>query len=317
MQDHGPRSLAPPSRARERILEAVVLVVDERGYAQTTVTAVCARAGVGRGAFYQTFDGLQECFLAMMDDAIAHTYALIERAFSEHTHWQDGLRAALAAMLTFFDEYPHLARVWLVETLAAGRWALQRRERLVAALTGMIVERWPLGDTQFSDPLTAASAMESVLAMVRARLLDEGQEPTIGLLVPMMSLITTIYLGPQEVAIEAGRSATLVRELLVADCGRSTWQGPRVEVPDVLCHPRAHRLRACLRHLAEHPGASNRQIATGAGIARDDQISTALARLSRMGLVLKRSGRPGGPNAWSLSTLGQQVAAALPAVDPA
>lgn len=317
MEVHGIRSSLRMGTARTRILDAVILVVDERGYGQTSVTAVCARAGVARGTFYEVFDGLQDCFLVMMDDAIVRTRGLIEQAFSEHTHWQDGLRAALVAMLNFFDAHPRLARVWLVETLAAGSWALQHRERHIAALTETIMERWPLGEQRMSDSLSAAGAMESVLALIRVRLLNEAREPTIGLLVPMMSLITTIYLGPREAMIEAERSAALVGEMLVAGGGTTATERPQVEVPDALGHPRAHRLRACLRHLAEHPGASNRQIAAMVGIARDDQISTALARLAAMGLLVKSASRPGGPNAWSLSALGRQVAEALRSADEA
>jgi hypothetical protein len=50
--------------------------------------------------------------------------------------WQDGVRSALVSLLAFLDCEPLLARVWLIESLAAGAWALERRERDLAALHG-------------------------------------------------------------------------------------------------------------------------------------------------------------------------------------
>ncbi len=69
---------------------------------------------------------------------------LMSQAFADQDDWREGIRGALESLLMFFDEQPLLARVWLVESLAAGSWALERRERHVRALTRMIVTRWPL-----------------------------------------------------------------------------------------------------------------------------------------------------------------------------
>jgi hypothetical protein len=46
-------------------------------------------------------------------------------------------------------------------------------------------------------------------------------------------------------------------------------------------------------------------------VAGRTQASALLARLHRAGLLVKRRSRPGGPNAWSLTQRGSQVAHAL------
>ena len=79
----------------------------------------------------------------------------------------------------------------------------------------------------------------------------------------------------------------------------------------MLLHAGAHRLRACLRYVGGNPGASNRAIAANLRISHLGQTSALLARLHRAGLLLKRSGAPGRPNAWSLSTYGAEVLQAL------
>src|SRR5580698_8129155 len=127
---------------RARILDAMVSVVWEEGFAAASVTRVCARAGVSRASFYATFDSREDCFLAVIDEAYRQASRLIAGAFARHQCWREGVRAALVELLSFFDAHPRLAQVWLVESLAAGSWALERRERHLAALTQSIIARW-------------------------------------------------------------------------------------------------------------------------------------------------------------------------------
>jgi hypothetical protein len=63
--------------------------------------------------------------------------------------------------------------------------------------------------------------------------------------------------------------------------------------------------------VAEHPGASNREIALGAEIKDEGQASKLLARLASMNLLAKRSPGPGKPNAWRLTPHGEKVLEAV------
>jgi AcrR family transcriptional regulator len=300
---------------RTRIVDALVLEVFEHGYAGTTVTGVCARAQVSRGSFYEQFDGLRDCFLAMMDDGMARARQVIEGAFVDETEWREGIRSALASLLALFDAEPMLARVWLVETLAAGGWALEHRERHIAALTAAIVERWAESAGAQPIPLAVTGVMESVIGLVRAHLLAQGEEPLISLLGQLMSLIVAVYLGAREATVEIERCRKVTARITVGAsvAGRRHAADPAVAIPAALADPRAHRARACLRYLLEYPGASNRAVASGVGVSRDDQISTTLARLHRLGLLEKRVRLPGRANAWRLTRHGGRVARVLAA----
>jgi hypothetical protein len=81
---------------------------------------------------------------------------------------------------------------------------------------------------------------------------------------------------------------------------------PRV---DVLRH--APRKTAALLHIATHPGASNRAIAAGIGIADEAQSSRLLARMRDLELIVNRAHDRGGPNAWHLTAAGSRLARAL------
>ena len=277
-------------------------VVCEQGFAGASVASVCARAGVSRGSFYELFDGREDCFLAVIDDAYRLSSALIAGAFERAEDWRDGVRRALAELLLLFDREPGLARVWLVETLGAGSWALERRSRHVTALTRQVVESWPQPLGAGPHPLASVSVMASLLGILQTHALAEEPEPMITLLGPLMGVVVAPYLDPPAVEQEIERGAALARQMLAALApggGR-----PTVPVADALHDPRAYRARGCLRYLATNPGASNRQIADAIGVRSHSQISTLLARLARAGLVHNRPGRPGHANAWSLTPSG-------------
>ena len=55
------------SSQRWRLLEAMIEVTAKLGYAETSVAAVIAAAGVSRKSFYALFDDKDECFLEAYD----------------------------------------------------------------------------------------------------------------------------------------------------------------------------------------------------------------------------------------------------------
>lgn len=291
-------------------MDAMVLVSAEGGYAGTTITLICARARVSRSTFYGCFESLEHCFLAIIDDGYRQARSLIAGAFEGTTCWQAGIRKALLSLLAFFDDEPLLARVWLIETLAAGGWALERRRQHVTGLTEMIVNRWPLPDGPIASPGAASAVMESMLGLTQQHLLGRRREPLVRLLPRLTGLVTALYLDAHAAAVEVERSEAVVSELL-AQRPASANGASDVEIPATLIDPRAHRARACLLYVCEHPGVSNREVARAIGVPRDDQMSTMLSRLAGMAVLHKHSGHPGGPNAWAVTPYGSQVAATL------
>ncbi len=70
-----------------------------------------------------------------------------------------------------------------------------------------------------------------------------------------------------------------------------------------------YRTVRVLTFIGDHPGASNREIAEGAGIADQGQISKLLTRLERLRLVrnLGEGQIKGASNEWYLTDRGAQV----------
>jgi AcrR family transcriptional regulator len=309
----------------------MVNLAGERGFAQCSVDALVARAGVSRRTFYEHFTGLQECFLAVLDIGAETLSELVRQAYVGQESWLDGIRCALASLLIFFDSEPVLTRLWLVESMTAGTWAIEHRERRLKDFMLAITEPWPLPDSLQLQPLAIEAVFASVRSIVVQHVmstLDDGS--LLQLLGPLMGLIAQPFLDDSQVKLEIARATELSHALLTGEDSGDGASVPRALVKNVLAtadiereplagilsgltvnNPRAHRARGCLSFLDTHPEASNGEIGRGVGIGRRGQISALLARLADQGLILKTSGDPGKRNRWRLSPVGERVAAAL------
>lgn len=300
---------------RERILAAIVAIVAERGCARASVGLIVERAKVSRRTFYELFpEGLEDGLIAVMDMALEKAAMAVSHAFEQEEAWLDGVRAALAAMLVFLDSEPALARVCMVESLGAGRVALEHRERVVRELRTLIVSRI---ETEVPEvpPLAAEGVMASLMGVVHARMAANEQGPLVELLGPMMGRIVKPFTTNEQTTLEEiRRGDELSRAILNGD---SPWASPDqssrhdVALPADLDNPSARRARECLLFLAEHLDSSNREIAVGIDITHQSQISKLLASLAREGLVTKHSEGAGKRNAWRLTPRGEEIAHAL------
>lgn len=282
----------------------MVAVVCERAFAGASVTVVCARAGVSRRTFNDLFESREECFLAVLDDGLAQVSALLVRAFDRAGDWREGLRLALGDLLLLFDRRPELARVWLVESLAAGAWALERRAHNVQQLMRLVVERWPAPPQAASHSLAPVCVMQSLLGIVQTHAVTAPGEPMLSLLGSLVEVAVAPYLDRAGTAREVALACERAKELL--DAGDHVPAPSDPPVPEVLSDPRAHRARRALFYLATHPGASNREVADAVGIKSHTQASQMLARLARAGFLEKAAGAAGYPNSWSLTTYGHE-----------
>lgn len=285
--------------------------VAEHGFAAASVSAVCARAGVSRQTFYECFGDREQCFRAILDDGYAESREIIIRSFETAGSWREGFRDALASMLFLFESNPELARVWVLDSLAAGPWALEHRERKVGELTRDILRHWQVPADVGSHPMAVPTVMAGILATIQDALRSEAK-PLIMLLGPLMGIATSPFVGAGEVAAEVAAGDRLAAEIAAgARTPRGFAAAPAVELPAALAHPRALRLRACLLYLASEPGASNRRIARAIGVTSDAHISALVSRLVELGLVTRTNLRRGLANDCRLSAKGELVAAEL------
>jgi AcrR family transcriptional regulator len=124
---------------RGRMLVAMSEAVAEKGYAQTAVADVIERAGVSRKTFYEHFANKEACFLAAYDAGVDLLEAAIDEAVAAPAgDWIAAATAGMRAYLETLAAHPALARTFLVEGLAAGPVALERRSAVHARFAAQL-----------------------------------------------------------------------------------------------------------------------------------------------------------------------------------
>jgi AcrR family transcriptional regulator len=290
---------------RSRMLSAAVDTVNDVGYARMTVAHVISRARVSRKTFYDVFADREDCFLAAYEQAVARARMRAAEAYARKDGWREGVRAALGRLLMFMDEEPGLAKLCIVEALGAGEKVLDRRAELVEEMAGVIDQGRHLSDSAHEPAfVTAEGIVGGVLAVLHTRLLDESDEPLTDLLGPLMSMIVLPYLGARAASREFARPA-----VEVARERQTRTRTPMADPLEGLNMRLTYRTVRVLMLIAEHPGASNREIAEGSGIIDQGQISKLLNRLARLELVENHgAGQANGvANAWQLTARGAEL----------
>jgi AcrR family transcriptional regulator len=302
---HGDVTLAAKGTdalTRESILVVLSEIVADRGFAHTTLTVVLDRAHVSRRTFVRHFASLDDAFCALLDVGLAHTMAIVSDAFEYESTWQEGLLRAIVSVLESLDSERILARVWLVEALAAGRSALARWERNVELLRVHIVDCLPIQVVQAAPRLASAGALNAILATARGHVLADAGEPLAERLEPLLDLLAVPWLGSGSQATR-GLSRDLVLSWLArhdaaraerASTPRAVWTFS--QATSLCC--RRTRAEECLAYIEVHPGTSNGEIAEALSIRHGSQVSRLLRGLLEHGLVRKEPEGLGRRTLW-------------------
>src|SRR4051794_21015716 len=116
---------------RERLLRAMVELVGENGYADTTVPMVVSAARVSRSSFYALFTDKTDCFLAACDDMSSDMLEQLV-ALGAEDDWVRALNIGMERYLQWWQRRPAFSRAYFVELPAAGTRAVQQRDRQYA-----------------------------------------------------------------------------------------------------------------------------------------------------------------------------------------
>jgi AcrR family transcriptional regulator len=296
---------------RARILAAMVDVAAERGVADATIARVVARSGVSRRTFYEFFEDREECFLAAFDEAVSRIAAVVVPAYEQDRAWRSKVRAALTALLEFLDYEPVTGRLAIVEALGAGPLALERRRSVLAQLIA-VVDRAREEAMKGGGPpsVTAEGVVGGGFSLIYSRLLEGADDPLVGLLNPLMSMIVLPYLGAAAARKELSQPVPTP-----ANRGTRAGMDPLRDLEMRLTYRTVRVLLAIGELGGQGSYPSNRQVGDAAGIRDQGQVSKLLARLEHLGLT-ENAAHPqvkGEPNAWRLTERGGEVREAISA----
>ncbi|HEY5194266.1 MAG TPA: TetR/AcrR family transcriptional regulator [Solirubrobacteraceae bacterium] len=147
------------SDQRTRLIEAMVQLTHERGYAATTVTEVIERAQVSRKTFYEHFADREALLLAAFDATAPVALAEV-RAASERTGGATRqLEALMRRLCSFARHGAGAVALWTIEIAAADPAGLTRREQLVGEYGALIDECLRSEDERLALPPVLARTL--------------------------------------------------------------------------------------------------------------------------------------------------------------
>ncbi len=123
---------------RQRLLDAALDVVGERGYAAATVADITTAAGVSRTTFYEQFKNKVDVFLTAYDE-FGKAF-LDDLAATPATTPAETLNDAGGRLVEWGRKRPLACRAFLLEIHAVGEEGLEHRDRMMT----LAVERFEL-----------------------------------------------------------------------------------------------------------------------------------------------------------------------------
>lgn len=158
---------------RARLLQAMVEIVGEQGYAETNVREVIDRAGVSRKTFYELYATKDDLLFAVYDDAAKCLRGVVRHAYENGVTPRERIDAALDVLLEWVDAEPHLARVCMLEVPSSGVAGQRRLTATLSWLSSTMAEI--LADLDVPAPLPEL-IVGGIHQMVVHRLVNDPAE---------------------------------------------------------------------------------------------------------------------------------------------
>jgi AcrR family transcriptional regulator len=277
---------------RERIVEALIEIAAERGYAETSVETIVERAGVDRPAFDRCFRGKHDCFLFAWQQLSEECMKGIFTAYNSREEWPDRLRAVAHEVVRGLSRDPGRA-TFAVEVLASGDAARARRDLTMRMIASLI----DAGRNEMEDPdsvphTTAEALAGSAYGQLYSRVVRGDVEELPGLVPQLMSAAVMPYLGMDAALAELSRdseSAARYRRGVARKSGKRTATEESAEnYPPELARlpPGRHGLP---REFVVHNQRERLIAGIAEAIAENGYSGTTIAHITRHAAVSRRT----------------------------
>ncbi len=130
------------TQRRERLLEAAFDVFGRMGYRNTTMRLICAQARLTERYFYESFQTVDEVFLAVHKrQSAAVAQAVMIRLATEGADPVRQIRAGLTTFFEYIKEDPRRAQILLLDAVTAGLTNPRNLNARVSMFTDIVRER--------------------------------------------------------------------------------------------------------------------------------------------------------------------------------
>ena len=154
---------------RERLFEAAVELIGERGYHGTTVDDIVERAGVAKGTVYYHFAGKTELFQALLEDGLEKLSEAFRAEVEANEDPREALKCIVVAELRFIHDYQAFSKLLMSELWRADRvWRealVMLRKNYISCVEGVLARGVESGEFRADlEPLRTASVVFGSIA---------------------------------------------------------------------------------------------------------------------------------------------------------
>jgi AcrR family transcriptional regulator len=176
---------------RALVLAAAAKLAASEGYAALSPARIRAAAGVSRRAFDAHFDGVEDCYLAAVEQLGTEAIADAVQQGAAAESWPSGLHRAVAALCERVGRDPALSRLAFLEGQPPGSGSMRRHQRLAALAQHLRATAPPQRrPSKLAAEASVGAAWDSIQRQVAAgraaRLPQQAERLTFLLLAPAL-----------------------------------------------------------------------------------------------------------------------------------
>jgi len=164
----------PRSATLDRLFEAAVELLGERGYSGATIDDIVERAGVAKGTVYYHFRSKSELVTTLLDDGLRRLATSFRREIEGAQGGETALRALVHAELAYIERYQAFSKLVMSEMWRADRdWrdSLRTlREEYVEVFAGVL--RRGVAEGAFRAELDVQASASTIFGMIATAALD-------------------------------------------------------------------------------------------------------------------------------------------------
>jgi AcrR family transcriptional regulator len=183
---------------RERILQATIKMLIDKGYASTTVADIASEARVTRAAFYQHFRDKQEVIVEINQIHFQRLMAVTARAFFSEERWPERVWEAVSVAAAMNAVNPAATKIGFIDTSAMGPEFARRVNEIVMAFAVFLEEGYRFRpDAEILPRLCSEAIAASMCELIYGEI-RTGDPQRFRELVPHVAYVTLApFMGPE------------------------------------------------------------------------------------------------------------------------
>ncbi|MGO4652311.1 TetR/AcrR family transcriptional regulator [Arthrobacter sp. 2RAF22] len=155
---------ARTNATKQRLFDASMELIGERGAAGVTVDEIAAAAGVSKGTVYYNFGSKSDLIAQLLRHGVDIMLGRLQTIEGLHADPLEAMEAMLGQAMDFMDDYPSFARLWISENWRTpsewGKLFVELRSELLAVI-GAAIEK--VATTYAVDTGIARGSLEAAM----------------------------------------------------------------------------------------------------------------------------------------------------------